>query len=410
MADRVQLTFWNYNQFENYQPHMLEDWINLGMTTPITPSFGLNSSEELYKKFYEMLDDAHSRGVGLILQIPDIYLWSYHDRESFIKTALVVKEKFGSHPAVAGFYVGEEPHGDAQEYFEGVKTLKEIFPDKIFYMNMGSIERTERCALKGRESITNWCCRYTKETGSNIIGYGCYAGMLVDGTGLYEHFHNIREFVEAGKKAGADIWATMLSSVHDFYKIPTADDFRWQLNTCVACGCKGIVWFRIYDKLVAGDYRESPIDEFGNKTTHYYDLARIQNKFNILYGEIFARLNHKYTYGIGVSYGGYPYYTTPNECACDYIAGVSGRMGMVSTFVDDDGVDYCVLINTDPKLAGHLSLTFTDKVEKVEEVFYNGKQLDLKVKRNGQQGNLAMASACYAPGQMSLFKITKVKE
>ena len=406
MAENVQLTFWNYNQFKDYKPHMLEDWINLGMTTPIAPEFHMSSNEELHEKFVQFLDDANSRGVKLILQITDLYLWGYN-AESFNKKIIAVKERYGNHPAVAGFFVGEEPHGDAREYFEGIKALKEAFPDKVLYMNMGSIERTERCALQGKETITDWTKRFVETTGSNLIGYGCYAGMLDDFTGIYEHFHNIREFVEAGKAAGADVWATMLSSVHDYYRIPTEDDFRWQLNSCIACGCKGVVWFRIYDKLIAGNYQYSPIDEFGEKTTRYYELARVQKRFNAHYGKIFGTLHHVSTRGIGVSYGGYPYFTSyENEMNSNLIADVSGRLGMVSEFIGDDGYNYVVLLNSDPRHGQTLGLTFTDSVAKVEEVLFNGEQLHSVASRKNPTDPLKF-TYCFVAGQMALYRITK---
>ena len=407
MSNQIELTFWNYNQFRDYKPHMLEDWIELGMTTPVTPEYDLFTTQEMEDKYFEMLNDAHNRGIQVILQIPCIYIWAFSDRDAFEERVKVAAEKFANHPAVAGLFVGEEPHGDAKEYFEGVKILRDYFPGKILYMNMGSIERTERCVLQGKETITEWTKRYVETTGSNTIGYGCYAGMLDDFTGIYEHFHNIREFVEAGKKAGAEVWATMLSSVHDYYRIPTEDDFRWQLNTCVACGCKGVVWFRIYDKLIAGNYLYSPIDEFGVKTTRFYDLARVQKRFNATYGKIMATLHHVSTRGIGVSYGGYPYFTCwENEMNSNLIADVSGRMGMVSEFIGDDGYDYVVLLNSDPRHGQTLGLTFTDDVERVDELLYNGDMIEVVAKRTNPSDILKM-SYPFVAGQMTLYRIIK---
>ena len=46
------------------------------------------------------------------------------------------------------------------------------------------------------------------------------------------------------------------------------------------------------------------IDEFGEKTTRYYDLARVQKKFNYHYGKLFSHLDHVSTAGVGMSYGG----------------------------------------------------------------------------------------------------------
>lgn len=405
MADQIQLTFWNYNQFANYKPEMLRDWVNCGMTTPITPEFHMSSNEELHAKFRQMLDDAQELGVKLILQITDIYLWGYPGADAYRAKVETVYEAYGKHPAVYGFFVGEEPGADYNEYFEGIKILKEVAPELNFYMNMGSIERTERVTLKGRLSLDEWATQFTQTSKSNLIGFGNYASMITDNTGLYEHFHNLHDFVAAGKKAGADIWATMLSSAHDFYRVPIEEDYRWQLNSCIMCGCKAVVWFRLYDKLVAGDYRGSPIDEFGEKTTRYYDLARVQKRFNIHYGKVFAKLDHQGSYGIGVSYGGYPYFTVHDKV--ELIAAADGRSGMVSVFTDKEGNDYVALMNTFQRESCHLSLTFSDKVAKVEEIYYNGAQMDVVGVRNAPSQPLIHFTSCFAAGQMRLFKLTR---
>lgn len=408
MAENIHITFWNYNRFEDYNPQMLRDWVECGMTTPNAPMFDMNSSKELHEKFLQMLNDAQELGVQLILQVGQLFVGNYYrGEETYRKYINEFNEKYGNHPAIYGIYVGEEPGSNHVEYFQGVKILREIMPHLRVYTNMGSIERTERMTLHGDETLTDWCCDFVKTSGTDIIGFGDYTSMLCDDSGVYEHFHNLKEFTAAGKAAGADIWATMLSSAHEYYRIPTEDDYRWQLNTCVACGCKGIVWFRLYDKLVAGDYRGSPIDEFGMKTIHYYDLARVQKKFNIHYGKIFAHLDHQVSYGFGVSYGNYKYFVPGCN---DLVSNVTGRLGMVSFFKGDDGYDYVVLLNTDQHKSGHLGITFSENVEKVETVYFNGERLDTKCERNGKIGTMDCGTECFAPGQISLMKVTRVQK
>lgn len=408
MADRIHITFWNYNRFEDYKPQMLRDWVECGMTTPNAPMFDMNSSSELHEKFLQMLNDAQELGVQLIIQVGQLFLGNYYKgEETYRRQINEFNEKYGNHPSIYGIYVGEEPGSNHAEYFQGVRILREMMPHLRVYTNMGSIERTERMTLHGDETITDWCRDFVNTSGTDIIGFGDYAALLQDDSGMYEHFHNLGVFTDAGKAAGADIWATMLSSAHEYYRIPTEDDYRWQLNTCVACGCKGIVWFRLYDKLVAGDYRGSPIDEFGLKTIHYYDLARVQKKFNIHYGKIFAHLDHQVSYGFGVSYGNYKYFVPGCN---DLVSNVTGRLGMISFFKGDDGYDYVVLLNTDQHKSGHIGISFSENVEKVETVYFNGERLDTKCVRNGKSGDMNCGTECFAPGQISLMKVTRVQK
>ncbi len=412
MAKQVQMTFWNYNSFKDYKPHMLRDWIELGITLPLLPMFNMNrdSKEDLIA----ILDDAQSLGVQVLLQFNTMILESIKDLDAYRAEVEKIHATFGTHPAVYGYYVGEEPNIKSQwQYFEGTKIIKEVAPNAAVYTNFGSIERTERMMLQGTQSLDEWIGKFKEHSGNDIIGFGCYSALFRDNTGSFEHFYNLNTFVEAAKKHGVDVWATMLSSAHDYYRVPTEDDYRWQINTCVACGCRGIVWFRLYDKLVAADYRGSPIDEFGVKTQHFYDMARAQKKFNIHYGKLFGRLNHVSTHGIGVSYGGYPYFvpSTTDEAGAvtDLISHADCRAGLISFFKDEDGTDYIAVVNTDTVNSYHMTLTYSAKVERADMVYYDEKQLNCHVNRNGQEGELRGQSFCLAPGQMEVIKVIRRK-
>ncbi|MBQ6789393.1 MAG: hypothetical protein IJO81_04335 [Clostridia bacterium] len=404
MANIIHTTFWNYNAFADYKSQMLRDWIELGITTPTLPVFTLGHDKN--EDLIAILDDARSLGIQVILQFDKMFLENYYNGADVYRAdVMTIVDTFGRHPAVYGYYVGEEPNTDSEEaYFEGMKIIRECHPECHVYTNFGSIERTERMLLKGEQNINDWVKKFKDYSGADIIGFGVYSQLFRDKSGVFEAMYNIRTFVEAGKKAGVDVWVTPLSSAHDFYRAPTVDDFRWQINVPVACGCKGAVWFRLYDKIVAFDYRESPIDEFGIKTGHFYDLARVQKKFNILYGGLFNRLSHIESYGLGVSFGGYPYFTPG---ASDLIEHADCRSGMLSFFKDEDGNDYIAVVNTDMENSYHMTLHFSEKVAKAEFVYYNGDKLVDCFTRGDLKGPGKSSPMCLAPGHMEVIKITR---
>lgn len=402
MSNKIKLTFWDYNDFVNYKPEWVRDWHDCGMTAPVAPRFSLkNESHEAYR---EMLDLAHSYGMSIIMQFNEAYLDNYfHGAEEYRKTIADIYEEFGSHPAVIGLYVGEEPATEHNEaYKEGVKLIREIAPDFLVYVNLGSIERTERMLLKGERSLESWICEFADYTKSNVMGGGQYSQLSADNGGIYEYFENIHRFVDAGKKCGSEIWFTPLSSAHYTYRVPTEDDYRWQLNTAVACGCKAIVWFRLYDKLIAADYHGSPIDEFGMRTSHFDDLARVQKRFNAHHAEIFARLNHVETYNVGVGYGGYLYFVPGLTDLVDF---ASARSALISFFKDDEGNDYIAVVNTLQREGAPITLSFTDKVRKAQLVYHNGEVLQGCFDRGDRVGVVSSHEIWLAPGQMELLKI-----
>jgi len=399
IPNRIHTSFWNYNAFSGFRMEMLHDWVDCGMTMPISPMFEWkNDSAE---DFLRMLDEAEKLGVKIIIQVDELFIGN--NMEQYRKTATEVYEKFGKHPAVSGVYIGEEPntHND-KAFHECTKILKEIAPELIVYVNLGSPDRMENAALKGKLTLTEWKQNFAQYTGSRVIGFGEYDQMIPDGIKVDGYFTSLRKSMEAANASGMELWATLLSSAHMPFVAPTEDGFRWQLNTAVACGCKAVVWFRLYDKLIAFDYRNSPIDEFGEKTPYYYNLRRVQKRFNIHHGEIFARLRYVDTYFIGICYGGYKWF---EPGCCDLVVKAESAHGMISYFKDSDGGDYVVILNTSQTIDRPINLTFSEKVNSADILYHNGDVTQNIFHRKGRSGGISTGDIWLAPGQMELIKI-----
>ncbi len=402
MAEKITVSFWNYNDFENYKSEWVYDWAELGINTPVAPRFNWKSDDR--KAYREMLDLIASLGMDVILQFNETYVDNYDNGADEYRALITeIHDEFASHPAVVGIYVGEEPSRESNRaYHEGVRLIKEISPEWTVYINLGSIERSERMLVEDGQSLEDWICNFADTTDSRVMGCGQYSQLCYDGLGIFEYFETLRRFVAASKKCGTDVWATLLSSAHMCFRTPTEDDFRWQLNTAVACGAKAVVWFRLYDKLIAGDYHGSPIDEFGKKTTHYDDLARVQKRFNVHHAEIFARLHHVDTYSVGTGYGGY-FYFVPG--VCEFVDSATSRSAILSTFKDDEGHDYIVVLNTLQREDAPITLAFTDKVKKASLVYHNGKVMNSCFERGDRTGPALAQEIWLAPGQMELIRI-----
>lgn len=402
MAEKIRASFWNYNDFENYKPEWLYDWAELGMNTPMAPRFKWRS--ESHEAYREMLDLAHTLGLEVIMQFDEAHVENYYNGADEYRALITeIYNEFGSHPAVVGIYVGEEPSRESSRaYFEGVRVIKDIAPEWLVYINLGSIERSERMLLENGDSLEKWICDYTNASGSKLMGCGQYSQLSYDGSGIFEYFETLRTFVAASEKCDSELWATLLSSAHMCFRVPTEDDFRWQLNVAVACGAKAVVWFRLYDKLISGDYHGSPIDEFGKKTTRFDDLARVQKRFNVHYAEIFARLKYVNTFSIGTGYGGY-FYFVPG--LCDLVDYATSRSAILSTFKDADGNDYIAVVNTHQREDAPIAISFTDKVKKASIVYHNGEVMQGFFERGDKKGSAMAGEIWLAPGQMELIRI-----
>ena len=137
-------------------------------------------------------------------------------------------------------------------------------------------------------------------------------------------------------------------------------------------------------------------------------MARVQKRFNIHYGKIMADLKHIDAYGVGVSYGGYSYFTNDVPAGIGIIDSADCRSGMLSFFKDKDGNDYVVILNTHTTESYHMTLTYAPEVARADFVYHNGAQLNANfVRKEGQTGPAKGQSVCLAPGMIELIKITK---
>ena len=150
-----------------------------------------------------------------------------------------------------------------------------------------------------------------KETGLRQICYDCYFQMFENNReeGIGYYFHNLNEYRMLSEKTGVDFWTTLLSVGHWAFRVPTEDDIRWQISTACAHGAKGIFWFYIYGRLLESSYRQSPFDQYYNKTATFDALARQMRLFNDHFADRLAGAKLLEVYHAGKTYGGTPLYT-----------------------------------------------------------------------------------------------------
>ncbi len=403
--NRIVLSMWNYIEFRDYTPSMVKDWADAGFTDPMCPVFryGKDSNEE----YLRMLDLIAENGMHAMIQIDRLYTDNYgrYGEEKYRKTVREIYGIFGSHPAVSSVYVGEEPSvASTDEFINGTRVLMEENPDILPYVNLGSMERSRRVMTHDVISLEEWITDFKNGSGCDTIGYGTYSQLLPDTSGIDEHFCNINEHVSIAKKTGMDIWATMLSSAHYLYRAPQPYDFQWQLNSTVACGCRGVVWFRMYDKLIAPDYYGSPIDEFGGRAPQFYYLSLAQKRFNAHYGTIFAGLDYDKTYCMGKSFGNYFY------CVGDLDEDIYSAVctsGLISFFNGRDGHRYVTVLNTSRDEPVSVDLVYKESVKKADLIRLNGASETGNFNRDGRASNLPGDQIWLAPGGMELIRLTK---
>ena len=403
-SNRFVLGFWNYNTFKNGGASEVARWADLGLTVAMMPMAGYSVNDpEAEKEVFALLDELQKYNMKLVLLFNELTCGYYASKgeEEYRKIFTKAHDTYGKHPAVLGVYPGEEPGaGVIDSFVNTIKIMMEIAPEWTPFIDLGA---------------NSAHMDYVGSAGIPVSGFGNYSQMEPEDRGTDDYFTLMYKQMQACKKYEMDCWPTLLSSAHYRFLAPKEVDYAWQINTAAICGCTGIFWFRLYDKLVAADYRGSPIDEYGEPNGEYYrGMKRAQTRFNIHHGEIIMKLHHDTTFFLTRRYGGYPafpdagYSLIKRAYSCDTFFGYYDKdaiPGIIGFFKGEDGYEYVAVMNNSRKEPGSITLEFDKKLKKAEYVYHNGKQLN-GVDIHENPGRDCLETEIWlAPGQMELIRI-----
>ena len=361
---------WIYNPLSDFTPDVLEVWAHAGMNVPMTPKMYYGKDDPT--SLIPWLDKAEALGMQLIINYEDV---SYGDyirigAEEYERRLSEIYNVLKGHPALYGFYVGDEP--DSAEELEATvqcyKINRKVAPELNAYTNLiGTMPRKGPEFFGGR-TLTEWFKYFKEETGVQILSQDLY-NPLINDISVGWHFEEVKTMVEAAEAAGVELWANMLCSGHDAFRAPSELDIRWQINVNAAVGCRGGIWFRMYDRALGNEYHGSPIDEYGNKTEAYYGMCRSQRRFTDHYGELLMSLKRQSTYMTGKDRGVYPMLT---DDAHDLVKIDGYEEGVVSFYTAEDGKEYICMVNASMQFLATWKFEFDSEKCSVNEVLFNG--------------------------------------
>ena len=254
--------FWNYTRTEEMLPSCVKDWVDAGMTLAMSPEY--NPEKTSPKRLQVILDAAAEAGIAVIVCDKRAHWSSLSAGEEQARHGFQeALHDFGSHPAVFGFHVGDEPRPkDFADACRMQKIQKECAPHLVPFCNLFPwFPGAERLVEYSAWSL--YLDDYAKKARPDLICYDCYSQMNPpDQPWAWDmYFRNLREYWEASLRSEIPYWTTLLSVGHFQYRCPTEDDLRWQVNTAVAHGAKGLLWFFLYKRKTKENNRNAQIDE-----------------------------------------------------------------------------------------------------------------------------------------------------
>lgn len=303
-----------------------------------------------------------------------------------------------NHPALWGYYVWDEPNSS---YFKRLATANRYLlkkdPRCIPYINLlptyASLEQL------GAPTYEQYVDEYLRVVRPKLLSYDNYT--LLEGSERPDYFENMEIIRRQSIKHGVPFVFVLLSTPHDPYRDPSESDLRWQVNTALAYGAHGVMYFTYETPTPSTDNcRNGIINADGTRGRKYEEVKRINAELLKL-GPLFMRLK-----SVAV------YHTAPVPTGAKALPGdgliraVDGGEFVIGQFSSDDGAIYAMFVNRSLKSAAHPKIVFSKKVQLYEVSRTTGRE---QAAMTSQSGNLTIWSPKFVPGQGRLVRIDPVQ-
>lgn len=336
-----------------------------------------------------VLDACRAAGLRAIVSDPEraVYDWKNVDLKRAEKNVKSLVAEVKKHPAVFGYYLRDEPDAGL---FRGLGAVAALFrkydPGRWPYINLLPNYANEQ--QLGSASYEEHLARFVRECRPTILSYDNYFFMLDEARQAY-YWRNLEQMRNASLRHGIPFWNIVLSVAHFNYREATAADLRLQVYSTLAYGGRGLSYFTYFTP-ACGNYRQGPVDQFGQETPTWLHLQQVNLQVHRL-APTLLNLASQAVYHLG---------HIPPGCQGPGPGSLlleqgGGRM-LAGDFKHRSGARYVMLVNTDLRESCYCEPHYRIKPDKVELVSpYTGALVPF----DGEQTWLA-------PGQGALLKLS----
>ncbi len=386
---KIKLSSWTYAPVGAISAEQAaKDLKELGLTHPMSLTFDYKTQDK--GEFIRFLDECYTREMSVIVadERADFRRYQKVGEEEYRKSVEQMVADFGSHPAIYGFHVGDEPSlADMEAAIRAIQICNEYTPDLTNFINLlpyyeGTPEDLYGgIGAKSAEEYTLVLGDFIRRSGIKVLSYDCYAHCCCFDKEHYKniYFENLRIFQKAAKENNVELFTSLLSVGHMSLRVPTEDDIRWQISTAVTSGVTGILWFFIYERTLDRSFRNAPIDLFYERTQTYEFLSRQNRIFLKFHAKHFEDAKFLWCKHYGGYYGGFEKFEWNDDL--QYVEVAIGKAPVsVSKFELKDGRTMYALVN----------------LNQVDPAF-------IKTRWHERFGGMPNKKDWLAPGEMMLF-------
>jgi hypothetical protein len=287
----------------------------------------------------EALPKCRKAGIKAMVNDPRInnYDWATLDAATARKKALPAIEAVRKNPAVYGYFLCDEPGASS---FPGLAIMtslvRDTAPEKPAYMNL--FPNYAGPGQLGADTYAQYLDEFASTVRPAWMCYDHYA-LMDDGSLRPSYWANLEEMRATARKYNLPFWNIILAIAHFHYRIPTADDLRFEVYSSLACGARGIVYYSYFNYPI-GNYRGAAIDQFGHRTPTWDNIQNVNLQIQKL-APTLLKLTSDSVYHFG---------TVPQGCqgpdTNSLVAAMNGDFG-VGDFTHVDGTRYVMIVNED---------------------------------------------------------------
>ena len=206
------ICFWNTNSLENCVPNLVETWHDLGITIAMSPTYKRDDKYKMLK----ILDEAQDFGIRVILCDYRTH-WNVlarNGQDEYRRHAEEAHEDYGHHPAVYGFFIGDEPEAhQIDDALCAMRIHQEINPELTAYLNL--LPWFDWIGERmGTDALAPYLDRVKNEGKAKLLSYDCYTQMWDGERGYDDYFNNLREYYLATKRLNIPYWNIVLATGH----------------------------------------------------------------------------------------------------------------------------------------------------------------------------------------------------
>lgn len=221
------------------------------------------------KSMENALETAQQAGIKLLVSCPEL-------KTDTKKTV----QKFMNHPAVAGYFLRDEPAlKDFDELGDWARQIKAIDDRHFCYINLFPNYANEE--QLGTKEYKDYVHQFIQKVPVKILSFDNYP--IKETTLEKKWYQNLEIFSEEARLANKPFWAFALSVNFATHHVPTVAELRLQVYSDLAYGAQGIQYFTYSTPPGQDiDFNNAPIGLDGKRTEVYDRISLISKEIKSL--------------------------------------------------------------------------------------------------------------------------------